>query len=562
MPALPSARRRDGVSAPAWTALVISLVALVGLSVACAKAPASTPAEAPSRIVDFYLRGSTLRSLGEHASQTDASAERLPAESEKVVSWTFTAPDGRELASGVTADTRSATSEFGEDGVAAPLEVPLSWMMFSLRLPSVEGTVSLFDSPPASVPVPERAMDSVLTPRALHVGRLLASFGLGPTGAECSREQKTCETDAECTTAGCPRMCVNGRCASECDGAGTGNHVCTDGVFACFGKGGSPDGDWSCAGSPNGGTRCCDLDRGRNAGPPTGTLSDFAANGTNIQNIRPATGPCAVNILMVPEAYSSQAAFRQRAAKLADQIRGDKDWAKAASSLAFWTADFYSSDDQVTDPDTKVTRSTAFGAAFGVDGRRRALAITSLPPDTAKALAAAVRQTNADLVMLLVNTGQWGGAASSVLGVRYVTVADNASQLDVIGHEMGHALLHLKDEYAYAAEGGYCDLASAEGPNTSAHLHSLPWQSLVDQPVPTPSGTKGVGAFEGAAYCPTGVYRPTHTCRMRETGEGFCPVCTLEMQKTFGLPAPRSGGTSLIERTSTLTCGKRGPALP
>jgi hypothetical protein len=34
-----------------------------------------------------------------------------------------------------------------------------------------------------------------------------------------------------------------------------------------------------------------------------------------------------------------------------------------------------------------------------------------------------------------------------------------------------------------------------------------------------------VGAYEGAYYAARGRFRPSFTCKMREVGADFCPVC-------------------------------------
>ena len=43
-----------------------------------------------------------------------------------------------------------------------------------------------------------------------------------------------------------------------------------------------------------------------------------------------------------------------------------------------------------------------------------------------------------------------------------------------------------------------------------------------------------VGVYEGAAYNPTGVFRPVQECRMRMNEcEHFCPVCSRAIQRTI-----------------------------
>jgi hypothetical protein len=526
--------------------LTFGLALAVLLFPACSRR--ELPPAATTRIVDFYLEDAQLRSLGEYVPETDKSADRSTP-SASVLPWTFTKPDGTVLASGVTADTRSATSEFAEDGTADPLTVTLPWMMFSLRLPTVEGTVNLYEARPTT----DEEFATMVSPRDMTVGGLLSSIGLHASGAECSRDSKSCETSSECTTPGCPRSCHNGQCVSECEGVANGEHRCT-GIWDCFSNGGELDSLWSCSGAPGAvGSRCCNLDP---KGKATFSPEDINAFGSNIQNIRPAKSSCPVNVLMVPEAYQDQAAFRARAATLADSLRQDKDWGKSIDYLSFWTADFFSQDTQITDPRAKVVQHTPFNTSFGTGAGRRAITIQSLDPDVENKLSEVVRKTNAAMILILVNTREYGGVASEVLGIRCVTVADEEEQNAIVGHEMGHAALGLHDEYDY----GTCDLQYvAEGPNTTVHPDKPPWQSLM--------GTPGVGVFEGAAYCKKGAYRPASNCRMRdlETTKTFCPVCAKQLEAAFGTTAggsalTTSGGVPLLNAPTNLLC-RRGVPL-
>jgi hypothetical protein len=538
-----------------WRRLLAIVVVLGAVILgACSKndpAEAALPTE-PARIVDFYLSGDELRSLGEITPETDGAASK-PTPSASVLPWTFTAPDGRVLASGTTPDVRSASSELGPNG-EPPFPVNLPWMIFSLRLPTAEGTLDLHQPRPAAPD--EESVSTNVSPRDVPAGSgLLASLGLHRSGAECSRDPKPCDTDAQCSAPGCPRSCHNGQCVSQCEGLGGTEHKCT-GIFDCISNAGQLDSKLSCSGAPGDvGTRCCNLNP---KAPGTYSLEDLNAFGSNLQNIRPAKTSCPVNVLMLPEAYQDQSAFRARAATLADSLRQDKDWARAADSISFWTADFFSHDTRITDPDAKLVQHTAFNVTFGTGERRRALTIQSLDPEVANKLIELIRKTNADLLMILVNTREHGGIASSILGVRYVTASDENVQPAVLGHELGHAALGLNDEYSY----GTCDMRYVESPNTSAHRDSPPWKDMM--------GTQGVGAYEGAAYCKTGVYRPTHNCRMNDfyTNKTFCPVCARELEKDFptSQPDPNSGslttpgGTRLLNGSTSLTC-RRGVPL-
>jgi hypothetical protein len=251
---------------------------------------------------------------------------------------------------------------------------------------------------------------------------------------------------------------------------------------------------------------------------------------------------CPFNVLIVPEAFQDMNAFHDEASQIASFINSSQQWSPYAAALNYWTQDFISHDTSIYDPGDMISRNTAFmtsyGGASNTPNRRMILSAKGFPGDTAAQLMQGVRASNADVVVIVVNTTEYGGIKDTFLangstgqgGMLYVTVTMNAQAPQVVVHELSHALLALADEYDY----GTCNLQFAEAPNTSAHLDALPWQSLVTDPVPTPPGTGGVGAFQGAHYCTTGVYRPSNDCLMRELAQPFCPVCSAVAQQVFG----------------------------
>jgi hypothetical protein len=47
-----------------------------------------------------------------------------------------------------------------------------------------------------------------------------------------------------------------------------------------------------------------------------------------------------------------------------------------------------------------------------------------------------------------------------------------------------------------------------------------------------------VGAFEGAGYYHSAIYRGQYNCRMRALGNPFCEVCKQVIQRAFNLTYP------------------------
>jgi MYXO-CTERM domain-containing protein len=59
-------------------------------------------------------------------------------------------------------------------------------------------------------------------------------------------------------------------------------------------------------------------------------------------------------------------------------------------------------------------------------------------------------------------------------------------------------------------------------------LDQLKWSHWVEAatPLPTTGTSDLVGAYEGARYQPSGIYRPWYSCLMRDGQRPFCPVCS------------------------------------
>ncbi|GAA4439505.1 hypothetical protein GCM10023091_21780 [Ravibacter arvi] len=241
-------------------------------------------------------------------------------------------------------------------------------------------------------------------------------------------------------------------------------------------------------------------------------------------------------------------------------------------------------DNPATCPDsstaTATTADTYFDASYCSSGIRRCLACDwNLVRST---LNAQLPQWHAAAV--LVNNSIRGGCAN---GNVFATALSN-DWLDVVMHELGHAAFDLADEYSTWAgcTSGETDRDNAPGgepaePNITAHrnLAGLKWAPLVGPltPVPTmenpdcstcderanvrPTDTE-IGLYEGAGYYHCGLFRPTYTCKMRNSSQPFCKVCAGAIQnrlRTFfgSTPALAASATSLdfgsIGAGSTLT---------
>lgn len=147
-----------------------------------------------------------------------------------------------------------------------------------------------------------------------------------------------------------------------------------------------------------------------------------------------------------------------------------------------------------------------------------------------------------EYILMLVNTDEYGGGG--IYNNYQIASANNPLTLPVSVHEFGHSFIGLADEYDYGEEEELTYLNSVEPwePNITTLVDfESKWKNMVDPstPIPTPwekrpreesarldNSRQVIGAYEGAGYRKTGVYRPVETCRMRDNYyPEFCPVC-------------------------------------
>jgi len=131
-----------------------------------------------------------------------------------------------------------------------------------------------------------------------------------------------------------------------------------------------------------------------------------------------------------------------------------------------------------------------------------------------------------DIVLVIVNSVAYGGAAwYGGIGSCSIT-----SGPDCLTHEAGHCFGLLSDEYVEST--GYYSGGEPSQRNVTINTDrsTLKWGEWVfpATPLPTigPAGSAEVGLFEGAAYKPLGVYRPTYISKMNESADLFGPVNT------------------------------------
>lgn len=248
------------------------------------------------------------------------------------------------------------------------------------------------------------------------------------------------------------------------------------------------------------------------------------------------------NIVLISEGYRQDAGM--------DEMPNFHDQCNGFVRALYWTAPFHENwsainihridvrsnqsgiDDPVSCPDmttgSGATVSTYFdGSTCGFGVRRVPSLDEWLVLDTVKRF---VPEYHA--VLVLLNNGTLVGAAGTL--AKFSTVPGWES---VAIHELGH-LFGLADEYeCYICNGSdsgraWWGIFGPSEPNVTsdATRSALKWRDLVDSatalPTPASAGSGVVGAFEGARYFATGLYRPELTCKMRDKNVAdYCAVC-------------------------------------
>ncbi len=170
------------------------------------------------------------------------------------------------------------------------------------------------------------------------------------------------------------------------------------------------------------------------------------------------------------------------------------------------------------DPNLGVMKDTALDMGFWCNGIDRLLCV-----DVAKAYAFAANAPAADLLYVLANSSQYGGAA--YVFSRLATFAGfHPSAPEIAIHETGHSLSNLADEYETGGSVNYFGPERTE-PNASIHnaetmaALGVKWHlwlrelgGVLDGPVDT---------YLGCLYSHFGIYRPSPNSRMRALHNPF-----------------------------------------
>ena len=266
-----------------------------------------------------------------------------------------------------------------------------------------------------------------------------------------------------------------------------------------------------------------------------------------------------IDLVIVAEGYTAtqKGKFVEDADKIAEDVLDYGPYV-ATAGLVNVHALFVASEEPGADhPSTGKYAKTAFDATYSTGGIKRLLTANS-----GKVLSAVTKeQPDWDLALVLVNDEEYGGSGGAV-----PVVSVHANALAILRHELAHVVGGVADEYESPYPGKKVEDPE---PNVAlkANLTPLKWQHWVTEgtPIPTPDSAKSgdhdpIGAYEGARYLSTGMYRPTPNCIMRELEVGFCPVCWEAV--TTGLAKQVSAVGGGFPDASWVTCSRHGcPSL-
>ncbi|GAB4167213.1 MAG: hypothetical protein OHK0026_13020 [Rhodocyclaceae bacterium] len=199
-------------------------------------------------------------------------------------------------------------------------------------------------------------------------------------------------------------------------------------------------------------------------------------------------------------------------------------------------------------PPLGIYRDTALDASYYGDGAtERLLNVDAAKAEAAMNSAFAGSGIAPEMRFVAVNDSRYGGSG----GAYTVYAGGNSSSHEIALHELGHSFSGLADEYG-GLPGAYDGGEPAEV-NVTTDPGGAKWSRWLghDQP-----GIGTIGAYAGAAYFDSGIYRPSPNSKMRSLGQPFDAVAREKIiLDIYALTDPLDGWldtSSLLPASTTL----------
>jgi hypothetical protein len=248
-----------------------------------------------------------------------------------------------------------------------------------------------------------------------------------------------------------------------------------------------------------------------------------------------------INVVIVPDGYTyaEKNVMQSHMQALVNYFRAKTPYKEHDGFVNYVLVYAYSTESGTDQCDCGVIRNTAMGSRFpndgypcGDSGNRCLFYGGQCDTDGgANLVAAELRAPAADKTIVMVNTARYGGCGGS----RAVYSAGNFQAVEIAGHELGHSLGDLEDEYG----GAGCGTVAFEL-NTSTNGVTGAWPEWIGDIGPPKAG---------AQYYDSCLYRPETSCEMRSLGPPFCHVCNQQWGLTF-FGHPRVAPTAPVRSAS------------
>lgn len=248
-----------------------------------------------------------------------------------------------------------------------------------------------------------------------------------------------------------------------------------------------------------------------------------------------------VNIAILGDGYAQgdQVKYSSDVDRLVQAMFEQAPYQRYAPYFNVNRVDVVSAESGASHPASGVRRNTALGATFDCAGIQRLVCVNTSAVNTivSRSLPSVAR----DIVVVLVNDPEYGGS-----GGAFTVLSTHSAAVELLLHESGHSFGLLGDEYETTPP-PCVNTVEPPQPNIARETarDRLKWGQWVDASTPLPtSGAPGgtVGAFEGALFCATGLFRPTQNSKMRSLGVPFEAVNAEQLiRRIYNFVSPMDG---------------------